>query len=400
MESITHGPYQSNTGGRILNLLRVAVKGLVQRKTMTALALVGLILGVGTIVTLVSVTTGVQSLVSEKTGEAKGIMITEKDSALGPFYSLVDMSDIEKIEKMPGIRNVCPRVTHIAKSIDGKFITMGMGMQGIIIGVEPARESAKRIGPIVSKGNIIGGRFLLQTDRKSAVVGKNIADDYNKGVGSSLKIDGTKFKVVGVYETGTTQTDSYIIIPIGEARTLEGLDNSKIRSAFIELDNPHMASEMVSAIEARDSSLQAISTEEFGQMLGGLLENVGAFLWAISALAALVAGVNIINTMLMSIMERERELGIMRAIGWTREDIMVLIVAESLVIGIVGGVVGICVGVVAVALVRGILDIPMLVDVGLAVEAMLFAVAIGGLGGMYPAWRASLLNPLDVIKGE
>jgi putative ABC transport system permease protein len=371
---------------------------------MTALALIGLVLGVATIVTLVSVSTGVQGLVKEQTGQVKGIMIMEEGESMGPFYSTVGMDDLRKIEGIAGVRNVCPRVMYFMTSIDGEPVgvmgTGGMAMPGMVFGVSPEREARKRIGPLTTPGEITRGRYLLPSDSRAAVVGVTFADDHNKVVGSSLEIDGVKFRVVGIYETGMQEVDSYVYVPLGEAQDLAGKGHDMVSAAFVELDNPDEINRMADIIEARVNGIKATSTEQFGEMLAGVLANIESFLWVISAIAALVAGINIINTMLMSIMEREQELGVMRAIGWTGEDVIRLVMAESVLTGIGGGLVGLAVGVVMVEIVKAILGIPMLVDAELAVEAVAFAVAVGTLGGAYPAWRASKMDPLMAIRGE
>jgi putative ABC transport system permease protein len=381
----------------------VATRNLIQRKSMTALALVGLVLGVATIVTLVSISVGIQSLVSEKIGETKGVMVMQKDSTMGPFFSLISMEDVKKIESIAGVRNVCPRIMFFPSKVEGKFTSMTSGNpmdNGIVAGVDSARESMKRIGPLPVSGTITRGRFLLPSDKAAAVLGKKIADNYKKAVGSSIEINGEKLRVVGIFETGTKQTDSYILMPLSEAQQLTGLASDKVRAAFVEVEDTNQITHMANIIEAKVQGVDAVSTEQVGQMISGLLSNVEAFLWVISGIAAIVAGINIVNTMLMSIMEREQELGILRAVGWTQDDIIMLIMAESILLGIAGGVVGVAFGAGLVEVIKSVLGIHMLVDAPLAAEACAFALAVGTLGGVYPAWRASRLDPLEAVRGE
>ncbi|MFC2174473.1 ABC transporter permease [archaeon] len=387
----------------MVGMLPIAYKNLTQRKSMTALALIGLILGVATVVTLVSISTGIQNLVTERTAETKGVMVLEADQSFGPIFSKIELSDIEKIEKTVGVKNVCPRVMYLPKSIEGTFndaSDLSSSFSGAVIGVRPESESRKLIGPLTTTGDIVRGRFLSPSDSKTVVLGIEIADEYNKAVGSTFKIDGEKFKVVGISETGVQEGDNAVLISYKDAQDLGGLDNNIVSAAFVEVDNPDDVTRMADIIEARVSGVQAISTEEFADLLGGLLSNVEAFLWAISAIAAAVAAINIINTMLMSIMERERELGVMRAIGWTGDDVIKLVMVESILIGVAGGIIGVVVGIIAVEVIQVLIDIRMLVDASLAVRAWAFSVSIGTLAGVYPAWRASKLNPLEAIKSE
>jgi putative ABC transport system permease protein len=277
---------------------------------------------------------------------------------------------------------------------------MDMASGSIVVGGMPDREARKRVGPLPTGGTMIRGRYLLQNDRKAVVLGKQAAEDRNKAVGSTIEINDEKFKVVGVFETGTKETDSYMLIPLEEAQHLSGLASDKVRAAFVEIDDVDQINRMAGVIEAKVSGVDAVSTEQFAELLSGLISNVESFLWAISGIAALVAGVNIVNTMLMSIMEREKELGVLRSTGWTQDDIITLIMTESVILGIAGGIIGVAFGAGVVEVVKRILDIPMLVDLTLAMNAMGFALAVGTLGGIYPAWRASRMNPLDAVRGE
>ena len=384
-----------------MGMWHIGYRNLTQRKSMTALALVGLILGVATVVTLVSISTGIQNLVTERTAETKGVTILQADQSFGPIFSHIGLDDIAKIEKTVGVKNVCPRVVYLPKSIEGVFNEASdISFSGTVIGVRPQSEARKLIGPLTMKGDIIRGRYLKQSDSKTVVLGIEIADEYRKTVGSSFKIDGEKFTVVGIAETGLSEGDNTVTIPYWDAQDLAGLHSDIVSTAFVEVENTNDLSRMADIIEARVSGIQAISTEEFAELLSGLLSNVDAFLWAISGIAALVAAVNIINTMLMSIMERERELGVMRAIGWTGDDVIKLVMVESILIGVTGGVFGVIVGAVAVEVIKAILGTRMLVDATLAIEAWTFSVIIGTVAGVYPAWRASKLNPLEAIKSE
>ncbi len=386
-----------------MGMWNLGFKNLKQRKSMTALALIGLILGVATVVTLVSISTGIQSMVTEQTAETKGVMVLEADQSFGPIFSKIDMSDIQKIEKTAGVKNVCPRIMYIPKSVNGKFhdaADISGTFSGSVIGVRPESEARKLIGPLTSPGDIIRGRALIASDQKAAVIGVELAEDEDKFVGSIFKIDGEKFKVVGISETGVAETDQQIMIPLKDAKDLAGLDNDIVSAAFVEVDDPSKISRMADIIEARVSGVQAISTEDFAEMIGGMLESMESFLWAISGIAAAVAAINIINTMLMSIMEREKELGVMRSIGWTGDDVIKLIMVESILIGVAGGIVGVLIGTIAVEVIQVVIDINMLVDASLAIRAFLFSVSLGTIAGVYPAWKASKLNPLEAIKGE
>lgn len=386
-----------------MNMWNIGYRNLMHRKSMTALALIGLILGVATVITLVSITTGIRNMVIERTSETKGIIIYGNDQTHGSILPKLSMNDVSKVEKINGVRNVCPRVIYFPKSIEGVFhdaSSIDSSFKTTVIGVRPQSETKKLSGPLTTRGNIIRGRYLLPTDSKTVVLGAEIANDYKKTVGSSFKIDGEKFTVVGIAKTGLKKTDNMALITYWDAEELAGLDKDIVTMAFVEADNPSDISKITNLIKARLPRIRVISTEEFAEVFSELLNNVGAFLWAISGIAAIVAAVNIINTMLMSIMEREKEFGVMRAIGWTAGDVIKLVMVESIIIGVVGGIFGVVLGTIAVEVIKTILNIRMLVDATLAIEAWAFSVIIGTVAGAYPAWKASKLNPLEAIRSE
>ncbi|MBN3036994.1 MAG: FtsX-like permease family protein, partial [Candidatus Diapherotrites archaeon] len=107
-----------------------------------------------------------------------------------------------------------------------------------------------------------------------------------------------------------------------------------------------------------------------------------------------------INTMLMSVMERMKEFGVLRSMGWTSDDVMKLIVAESALIGLGGGVIGSVLGLTVVEIAKSVIDIPMRVTPELWAAAMAFSLVSGLLGGIYPAWKAGKIDPLEAIRTE
>jgi putative ABC transport system permease protein len=133
-------------------------------------------------------------------------------------------------------------------------------------------------------------------------------------------------------------------------------------------------------------------------MFNGLVTNLDLFLAVVSSIAVLVGTVGIVNTMLMSVMDRVTEFGILRANGWTSRDVMRLVLFESLNLGVVGGILGCAIGYAGVRLVGGFLPLTPVAPPWLLASSFGLAVALGILGGLYPAARAARMNPIDAIR--
>jgi putative ABC transport system permease protein len=381
-------------------MYKLAFRNLFTKKSRTALALVGLIIGVVTIISLVSITEGIKYLVSETVGEMSGVMIVE-EGAFGAPWSELSVGHKDDIKGIPGVRLIAPRVMKVAERIEGggAFLAGSMGMT-MIVGLDPATESMKKMGPLHLKADIIKGRALQPTDTKAVVIGKMIADDYDKTVGSKIDIEDEDFLVVGIYDTGSPFTNGQILMPINEAQDIFDLDSDTVSAFFVEIYNPNQADSIARRIEFKLDDVVAMSTASFGEQIGAMLANVDAFLWAVSIASAIVAGIGIINTMLMSVMERTKEFGVLRSVGWTRDDLMKLIILESSFLGIGGGLIGGLIGVLIVEVAKEAVGTPMYVTPMLFTQAFIFAVAMGIIGGLYPAWRASKLEPIQALRGK
>ena len=116
-----------------------------------------------------------------------------------------------------------------------------------------------------------------------------------------------------------------------------------------------------------------------------------------SSIAVFVAGIGILNTMLMSVLERTKEFGVLKAVGWTEEDIIVLVLSESFLLGVIGAIIGTLSGAIVVEIAKHYLGIPMAISTNLVIYAWCFSIIVGVLGGIYPAWRASKLDPIEAI---
>lgn len=378
---------------------KIAFRNLLSKKTRSILALIGLMIAVVGVVGLISISDGIKNMVNESLGQLQGIQVVQKDS-LSPMLSKVDMKIVDEIERFPEVDLVTPRVFGIASSIDGKPFLSGGGFSmsvGEVIGIDPAKEgSSGKTG--FSAAKITQGRFLKSSDAYSVVIGKTIADDYKKMVGSVIEINNIRFKVVGIWTTGSSATDNTILMPIDIARKVFAFPTDKAAMLTVYPKDPAAIESLSRKIELRIDEVDAKSGSEYAEDVSSVFSSLDLFFWAISLIAVIVGGVGILNTMMMSVMERFRDFGILKAIGWSNGNIMTLVISESIILGTAGGIIGLVVGYALVEAAKPALGFPMQVTPSLAITAVLLAAVLGLIGGLYPARKASKLNPIEAIR--
>jgi putative ABC transport system permease protein len=253
-----------------------------------------------------------------------------------------------------------------------------------------------------------GGRFLTSSDRGQphVVISTKIArenpnaDGSPKRPGDSLRIGTRPFTIVGLFETGSAIFDATIIMDIETARDLLGVKEGTVSCFLVEAVDPSLTEKVQAAIQSRIPEVDARSTSEFNMNISRIIGELDMFLLMTISLALVVGCVGIVNTMLMSTSERFIEFGVMRANGWTRREVLGLVTLESahlgLLSGLLGGILAAAAALVANQFLGGGLRLavnPNLLGLGLGL-----AIIMGTLGGLYPAWRASRLKPMDAIR--
>jgi len=204
-----------------------------------------------------------------------------------------------------------------------------------------------------------------------------------------------------VYKTGSKMQDSGILMNIDDLRDQLAFPSSKVSFFSVSVHNPGEIDKIAKLMEFKfGDELQIMNTAQFAESIGSVLGDVRLMVFAVAAIAAVVAGVGIVNTMLMSIMERFKEIGALKATGWTNSNVMKMILSESLLIGIFGGIAGVLVGLAMAPMFAQATGFPVYVSQDLMLQTFLFAVGIGALAGLYPAWKAGRFDPIQALQME
>jgi putative ABC transport system permease protein len=378
-------------------MLSLALKNLLVRKTRTALSLLGLTIAILGIIALISVSRGIQALLQETLNLVPGITVLQKEvPALA--LSAVPRALGEELETLPGVHAAFAQVWYPAFEVEGE----NLALQGnpfqlyLVLGVEIGAERRFRDeGPVI--GNLREGRAIVE-GRDEVLIPRAAAERFKKRVGDRIRILRRDLEIVGIFQSGSLFFDRCLVVPLRLAREMSAKDESFVSSFYLELEDGADPDALSVAIDARWPKVRAWTLEEVNRQSADLWAQLDVFLLAIASIAVTVGALGIVNTMLMSVMERTGELGVLRATGWTRGDVVRLILVESAALGVGGGLLGCALGAGAVALAGALLPLRPVVTPALLLGCFGLALVLGTTGGLYPAWRASRLDPIAAIR--
>lgn len=361
------------------------LRNLLRRRTRTILTLVGVSLGVAAIVSLVAVANGLIGGYGALWSAAGVDLTIGQAEALDPSTSVIDQGLGEEVLKVGGVKAV-------AGMLYGEVTTDQIPYL-LVFGHEPE-------GFAIERFKIVEGESLTSRSRREIIIGKMASDTLKRGVGDTIRMYDSAYRIVGIYETGQALEEGGGVVTLSDAQAM--LKRPRQVNVFqVQLKEETDADAVRERIERRFPDLSVAKSGEQGTQ-ETLMATVGAFAWGISLLAVLIGGVGMMNTVLMSIFERTREIGLLRALGWRKSRVLRMILMESIGLSLIGGVVGSALGIVTVWLFGRIPATAGLLQgkfsVSLFVQAFLVALGLGAIGGLYPAWRASQLDPLLAMQ--
>ena len=393
----------------IYQSFKMAVKAIAGNKMRSFLTILGVVIGVVAIVVLVSIGQGANSSVVESIEGMGTNLITANINArrMNP----IDLDSLNELAQNEAISYVAP-IASVSGTVKAGTTTYD---DGVVQGTTPGYES-------IRNWTVAEGRFLQQPDIDNrsfvAVIGSEAATEMygtTHAVGETFSLNGYTITVVGVLaEVGSSASgsnDNQILIPFTLAQRLS--NQTSISSFYVSAASSAQVEQAQAAVESYlEKAFENYNTRSFGtqysdfnqtEMLSTLNETTNTLtlmLGGIAAISLLVGGIGIMNIMLVSVSERTREIGIRKAIGAARGNILMQFLIESLVVSLMGGLLGLAISVVAVKALAPVLQMTLTIPVNVAWMAIGFSVFIGVVFGMYPANKASKLRPIQALHYE
>lgn len=366
-----------------MSFLNLILKNPFRNRTRVLLSISGIGIGIITIIVLGAITNGLI------VGAENSLHVTGNDFIVMSPDGSESISDnwISKIEKINGVESLIPVYNGIA-TIDGNNFLSIQGMDNNDLAA--------------FKINIINGTTYTN-ESEELILGKVAAERFEKSLNDTILISGKEWKIVGIYESGDPNLDTESIASMGMVQELMD-DEGKISGMYVKAEKGADIESIKKDIENKyGDNLSAISSISEMETNKEVLDMLYGAKWGISLLAILVGGIGIINTMIMSVYERTREIGVLKAVGWKSKRVIGMILAESIVITLMAGLVGSLLGIVFVQLlsISGILSgMEPILSISIFIEAIIISLAVGMVGGLYPAIKASRLHPTEALRYE
>lgn len=366
----------------------IVTRGLIRRPIRTVLTLLGIAIGIAAVVMLVGIAWGFEKSWSDGfQAHQTDIVVANLSGGLLP--KTFDASLQDRIASMPNVAETT--------SLLAEFISVEDAPMVMVSGREWGGFTWKNL-------ELVEGRLPRDASEHAVVLGTLAARTLGKAVGDTLQIEAEEFPVVGIVDGGALVENGAVFLSLRqmqETMSAEGLIN------FVNIRLVPGTTEAEAV--ALCAQIDEIFPEGHAMVAGEVLENsqgvdvVRAMSWSTSLLAILVGVLGVMNTMLMAVFERTHEIGVLLAVGWKRRRILAMILWESALLGLLGGITGLLFGLAGLRLlqtapgVQGLLEPE--VDAPLMLVALAIAVVVGVASGAYPAWRGARLSPSIALHG-
>nr|CBH39542.1 conserved hypothetical membrane protein, FtsX family [uncultured archaeon] len=388
----------------------LAFRSIRERKARSILTVLGIAVGIAAIVSLMSVGYGMEhaitgeltemaDMISVMPGEIRGASYVERGS-----FTDRDVSDLQRIG---GIMDIST-MTYDAAEVEYRNKNVPI----FVFGGDTKELEGFYVEPVGLKE----GRWLRENDYKGCVIGYRVANDFFDEVihvNDKLVINDEKFIVVGVFEKGdmlySNDVDRNIFLTLRAAK--EVLQTDEIKYIIVRVYDIDEAEGIAEEIEERindnhglDDFAMAMTMGSMIEMMGDIFNIIRGVLVGIAAIALIVASIGIMNTMLMSVMERTHEIGVMKAIGAKSSDVLSIFLLESSIVSLVGGVIGCLLGWIVAKVLSFLgstasgLEIAAIVKPEVILGGIAVALIVGVLSGFYPARKASKMSPVEAVR--
>ncbi len=396
-----------------------ALDSLLANKMRAVLTMLGVIIGVAAVISLMSIGNGLNaSITSEIQSIGTNLLTISTDMDNSDGYQTLSMSDVAALSDSLN----APALGEVAAMVQGNqaVVNGSNEIQTAVAGITANYLFVSNLDEMQNGNGITQND--VDTKARVAVLGSEAATDLFEEaypIGQSVKINGVSYEVIGVLTesgSGFGNTDGNVFVPITTAHSRLYADRTRDGEKAVTVITAQAASEAETdaAIEqitetlrrqhdivyAADDDFSIFSQADLLDTFDTITASLTAFLGAIAGISLVVGGIGIMNIMLVSVTERTREIGIRKAVGAMKRDILAQFLLESVLLSILGGFLGIVLGWIVSRVGGNLLDFETIVDAGTVMMATGFATAVGLIFGIYPAWRAADLRPIEALRYE
>lgn len=369
------------------------LRNMARRKVRTGLTIFGIVVGVFAVTVMGSMTEYFNAMIDNaRAGAGEAIIVSPK----GGLRATLSQADVGRIERVRGVKTAAPQLATFFSSLSGA----SFGPPDQVIGIPP-----EQINQLWKPEDLAQGRWLQRGDTYQMVIGTSIAKKEKLKVGSILNWRDKDFEIVGLLKETQTAPDGWLIAPLEIVQKTIKRPNL-ITQINVVPEDPAHATALAAAIQDAVGNVKVQTLDEQLDAIEQALAVFNAILLSSAVLAAIIGGLAVVNTMVMSVSERTPEIGLKKAIGATNGNIIGEFLLEAATIGLLGGAIGFLLGWGMAAL----LNIGAAEALGgseifkvtprLALIAIGLAVGLGTLAGLVPAWNASRLDPVVALREE
>ncbi len=369
-----------------MSFVALILKNVVRQKTRSALTVLGIAIGITTVVALGAVVGGLKQTAGAILKAYDSDFIVAQKGSSDLTFSTVSEEEMEQVRLLPEVEHAVGALIHVSRIGDNPYF--------ITIGVRP--DDLRDAGPTPREGR------MPQVDDEVAL-GSKASSDHGLNVGDTITIDRRELTVVGVYDANNLWEDSGAYATLATVQEIARKPDV-VTMIYIKVREGIDPDTVADSIEDGFPTLTTVSSvSEYSEVDQGI-EIIDAVNLAISALAVGIGAIGVTNTMIMSVFERTREIGILRAIGWRGGRILRMIIGESLLLCLIAAVVGSLLGVLAsravvlIPAVRSLIEPTYGIDI--FVRALVVAIVVALAGAAYPAVRALRLTPMEALRHE
>ncbi|MGB9976907.1 ABC transporter permease [Thermovenabulum sp.] len=384
---------------------KMAYRSLVRKKLRSFLTMLGVIIGVASVITLVSLAQGSASDITENIKNLGSNLISVNISPRG-FLNTFTYEEALKLKNIPFIQKAAPVVNtrQTVVYLNNKYDNVNIiGTNGDYFDI---RNLKVRQGRVFTEEEV-------DLRRNVAVIGSTIAEELFGNVnpvGKEIRIKNKILTVIGVLESkGSTMggsEDEVVLLPATTAKMLTS--SSRINQVYLQAESPEVVNPAKSILsdylnkkfKGDEEAYRIFDQTQILETVQKTTNTLSAMLGGIAAISLLVGGIGIMNIMLVSVTERTREIGIRKALGASKTDILLQFLIESVVVSGIGGIIGIFTGVISAYLIKNALNISVKFPPSIILLSIGFSMLVGIFFGLYPASRAANMNPAEALRYE